>query len=193
VILWLDGAIFLLAIACAVVFQDIPARCYFAVLALCQPFLALTYGTEEYPLVYYPFTAVLLLLGLWVALDVLPRSHTKWMIVLLAAFVSGVLFHYANKEAYSLDSAATVVEETLLGGYGIVVGLSAPNCRQKILYGSLALAWILQAGFGFGYMLHIGSRAWYLSNQFVPAFINIALFAWMLFYVAVHRTAIEEP
>jgi hypothetical protein len=181
-IVWLDGAMFLLGLVCALAFKDFPARCYLTVLALSQPFFAWAYGTEEYPIIYYSFTGILLLLGLWVALDVLERSLTRGLTLAAAVLIAGSAFYFARREIHSFDDLATIVEETLLAGYAIVVGLSATSTKQPMLYGSLALAWLLQAGFGFGYALHIGSRNWYIANGFFPAFINIALFAWMVFY-----------
>ena len=185
-IYWLDAAMFLLAIACAVIFRDLAAKCYFTVLAICQPILAATYHTPRYSTYYYLFTAILLFLALWISIDVMGNSLTKELTLLAAFILSTGVFYAASDAAQSISDIATIVEETLLAGYAVIVGLSSPK-QQPMLYVSLALAWLFQSGFGFGYTMHFGSRSWYVANQFFPAFINISIFSWMIFYTLIWR------
>lgn len=178
-------AVFIFSLAIVVMFrvESAALRWYFFALAVYQipVWFAWLYMREEYFCIYSTMTAVLLIAEFAVAIEALEHSRTRMLTLLLAAGIPSALAWAALQHSRTAADYETIIEDGLLTAYAIVVGQSAVAMRQPIVAGLLALSWLAQSAFGFGYMLNVGSRSWYLANESVPALINVVMLSFIMF------------
>jgi hypothetical protein len=140
------------------------------------------YERTSYANVYYGATAFLVGFEMWLALDVYRQCRTKILTFLLALLVPAALAWVACRHCETFADFETVAESVFLVFCAILVGQSATSLEQPMVYATFAVAWLAQAAFGLGYMLHIGRAEWYALNSFLPALINIAALGWIIWH-----------
>lgn len=180
---------FVLALIALALANTRALRVYFSLLALYQfpCWWVYLHARHYYFVVFVFFTATLLAAEAELCIESYRWSKTRLLTMSLAIGIGLAFFIAYYEKTHSFGDFITIVESVLLSSFGIIVGLSAPHSDRPMTYGTLGLMFLAQAYFGLGYVFHFGSEAWYESNQWIPAFINIVGVGWIDFHTVTSR------
>jgi hypothetical protein len=115
--------------------------------------------------------------------SLLTREHKARAIAIgfILALAIGHLAHVGIVRPVTVYDWISLTEGTLLVWAGIVLGFSAAYIKRWDLAIILAIMWLAQALFSFGYVLHFDWPEWLEANWYVPqsiCIVGFSLIAW---------------